>query len=85
MLMCVSLENIFCELGTQLQPTQAKLEGVAGVLPVKGQIIERVTSDTAPSVELRVRMFVIEGATDNLLSRAAAKRLNLIAYQYGQL
>ena len=36
---CFVGENIFRELGMQLQPTQAKLEGVAGVLPVKGQFI----------------------------------------------
>ena len=77
--MCIIGENIFRKLGTQLQPMQAKLEGVARVLPVKGQFIARVTSDTAPNEELRVRMLIVEGATDNLLSRAAAKRLNLIS------
>ena len=76
---CIIEENIFRELGTQLQPTQAKLEVVAGVLPVKGQFIARVTSDTAPNEELGVRMFIVEGVTDNLLSRAEAKRLNLIS------
>ena len=72
-------ENIFRELDTQLQPMQAKLEGIAGVSPAKGQFITRVTIDTAPIEELCVRMFVVEGATDNMLSRAAAKRLNLIS------
>ena len=76
---CIIGEDILGELGTQLQPTQAKLKGDAGVLPVKDQFIARVTSETAPNEELRMRMFILKGATDNLLSRAAAKRLNLIS------
>ena len=57
---CIIGEDILRELGTQLQPTQAKLKGVAGVLPVKDQFIARVTSETAPNEELRVRMFILK-------------------------
>ena len=72
---CVVMEITFLATGVKLLLTKAKLDGINSRLTVKGQFIANVKSDIADERNIRIRMYVVKGATENLLSRSAAKKL----------
>ena len=73
---CIINETTFKGLKTPLLDAQVKLESPGGDVHVLGQI---QVSTQHEGTTLPIRMFVASGMSDNLLSRDAAVKLNLIA------
>ena len=74
---CVMTEDTFSGFNVKIQSSKARLEGVSDSLRVQGQFVAEIRGENTPE-SIRVRIFVVKGATENLVSRAVAKRLNLI-------
>ena len=76
---CVVTESTFLATGAKLLPTKAKLDGINSRLTVKGQLIANFKSDIADERNICIHMYVVKGATENLLSWSAAKKLEFIS------
>ena len=76
---CVVKESTFLATGAKLLPTKAKSDGINSRLTVKGQFIANVKSDITDERNIRIRIYVVKGATENLLSRSAAKKREFIS------